>query len=579
MRSAHELADGAGRGCRRAAATTASSRLIFGVPDRHAAALPIAIESVTEWIPPSIPVVVDKWLARSSPPHGVARWRDYLRPPLWIHTRMPEVDVAGHRTTRVDLSPLEDLVKKLDFDLTDDWRDRLNALRSPFSGDLKVLTALGLQLGKGDDGSGQTRRALRVTRIVAVELSNEILVSARHRDGFIFLSSRPPSDRDTFRRTALRKADVFRTSSLRQNISSRYAVDEDTTAQVIAHRLLLNVAAALPRLAQQCAELVSDAETAYAKAAVDGDEHGKDVRMLLDLVTALGHAEGLLEDARGNLAQRAEVLADSGSLTEVLKRPDRAAQDMRRLRSDARAAVDTVASAIASQQLRISREEAHAAQQDRDRREEAERVEARARDRLARDATLLASVLLVPTLVAALFSANVKLPRQGTTLGTALMFAVIVAGGFGTYGLIRWRDADPARTRAARWRPFMIAALALVAAVIIASPLAGATRHNAPLQTISVPTATLRRGSADLVLDVRQQVDACPCQLTAEVLRASNSGHLLALQRSTARGLRTGTATLLLRLPLGAARDALTLSVAVHGRSDSLEQQWSGLLR
>jgi Mg2+ and Co2+ transporter CorA len=108
---------------------------------------------------------------------------------------------------------------------------------------------------------------------------------------------------------------------------------------------------------------------------------------------------------------------------------------IRDLRQDLRTSVDMTASTLASHQLVIaSRQEERAREQLRLAEEQRDR-----NDRFMRDATLIASLVLLPTLVATVYGAEVALPLKNRAAGTALMLAVMLVLAFAAWQALRTR--------------------------------------------------------------------------------------------------------------------------------------------
>lgn len=65
-------------------------------------------------------------------------------------------------------------------------------------------------------------------------------------------------------------------------------------------------------------------------------------------------------------------------------------------------------------------------------------VQGRRTERLQQKFELIASVLLVPTLIAGTYGANTKFPGLNEAWGTTTMLVLMVLGGTGTFVLLRW---------------------------------------------------------------------------------------------------------------------------------------------
>ena len=65
-------------------------------------------------------------------------------------------------------------------------------------------------------------------------------------------------------------------------------------------------------------------------------------------------------------------------------------------------------------------------------------VQGRTTERLQQKFELIASVLLVPTLIAGTYGANTKFPGLNKEWGTTMMLVLMVTGGLATFALLRW---------------------------------------------------------------------------------------------------------------------------------------------
>jgi Mg2+ and Co2+ transporter CorA len=65
-------------------------------------------------------------------------------------------------------------------------------------------------------------------------------------------------------------------------------------------------------------------------------------------------------------------------------------------------------------------------------------VQGRRTERLQQKVELIASVLLVPTLIAGSYGANTKFPGLNEAWGTTMMLVLMVVGGVATYVFLRW---------------------------------------------------------------------------------------------------------------------------------------------
>jgi len=112
----------------------------------------------------------------------------------------------------------------------------------------------------------------------------------------------------------------------------------------------------------------------------------------------------------------------------LIKRHRTALEEIQAVRAEAHAAADSFSSSVGAQQLVLAYHQRLEAVEER-----------RREDRFARDATVIASLVLMPTLVASVFGANVPLPFGGTTAATITMLAAMVVLTAAMLVFLRWR--------------------------------------------------------------------------------------------------------------------------------------------
>jgi Mg2+ and Co2+ transporter CorA len=116
-------------------------------------------------------------------------------------------------------------------------------------------------------------------------------------------------------------------------------------------------------------------------------------------------------------------------LDRIREQHEEAQARVRSLIQDVRVSVDMMASTVASRQLVI----AH-------RQEERAREQMLRNERFMRDATLVASLVLLPTLIATIYGANVALPFKNEVGGALLLVAAMAIGAALAWLAIRRRD-------------------------------------------------------------------------------------------------------------------------------------------
>jgi hypothetical protein len=380
----------------------------------------------------------------------------------WIHTRLPEVDPSGRRATRTDWEKVSDQVRGMG--LVPPSPEQQSALGTPLSDKPGVLTALGAAVITARDNRFGSRDAVRLTRISLVPVSPSVLVSARHRDGFDWVDPVELEEIPQLRDLVLRKRDPYRSTSLLASIVANDWVEASTRADELAIELVLAVSQAYPRtVLDKFSRRLSQVEQALVDLGEIPDPHqvgdSRALSNLLCLIAAVGRLEQEMNFVLDDLEFRTKGRAWEGIRVAAAEASLRRALDsLGRLRGDARTTVDMIGSTRASAHLKIAEEQRVEESQQREREQ-----------RLARTIALLTSALLIPTLVASVFGANVSLPREGTVWKTWLMFTCMVGLGSLAYGLLR--EMDPTRDlppRAVRVAPYLLGLAALGAGVVIA---------------------------------------------------------------------------------------------------------------
>ncbi len=283
------------------------------------------------------------------------------------------------------------------------------------------------------------------------------------------------------RESALQKRDPCRPTSLLASIQGHGKVKAFTTADELAIEAILAATQSYPRAIVELSGMLSAVEGQLANSEptddLDVQDHPRILSTLLHLIAAVGRLEQEMNEMRDDFEDRTKARGIENPRTENVEGNLRRALDaLARIRGDARTTVDMIGSTRASAHLQVALREAREAsaqreRQSRDAEEQraAERVQRDREQRLARTLAFLTSVLLIPTLVASVFGANVALPRDGSIWKTWLMLACMIGLGSLSYAVLR--ELDPTRNSSnpiARLTPYLGAIVALLASVTIA---------------------------------------------------------------------------------------------------------------
>jgi Mg2+ and Co2+ transporter CorA len=345
-----------------------------------------------------------------------------------------------------------------------------------------VLTALGASVVDPWDNRYGGRRAVRFGRIALVPVTGNLLMSARHREGLDWIDPVQGSAAAALRRSALLKRDPYRVTSLLASIEARGRVGAATEAEELAIEIILATTQAYPRaVLDKFNAMLSAAEARFATIErpddLDGEAQPRTSLSLLRLIAAVGRIEQAVRETGDDFERRTRARGLEGDeIEDVQASFDRILGSLTQIRGDTRTTVDMIGSTLSSAHLKIAREEAKAAADQRarhiaeaERRQAAEAEQREREQRLARSIALLTSVLLIPTLVASVFGANVELPRERSIWGTYLMFAIMIGLGALSFALLR--EFDPTRDRPGwkmRTAPLLIALISLTGATALA---------------------------------------------------------------------------------------------------------------
>jgi hypothetical protein len=428
------------------------------------------LDSVTQWDAEG----------KSSTTESVSHRAETLDPRLctWAQIKMPEVDSAGLRTTRTNWNSVNRDLKRLGLPQIDSAKQK--SLRSPMSPEPGVLTMFGAFVVEAKDNRFGTRRGIRIVRLALAPIDGHVLASARHRDGLDWIDPRDGASSSLLRAIALRKRDPLRPTSLRSAVTTSGRVTAAMSAEELALEVIYAATLAFPRSVHaRLSAYLSEAEEGFAQDAGRQSEVGSagETSRLLHLIAAVGRLELEVRAVHEDFLQRTGDWSPVPRISEIDENYKTILARLERLRADARTVVDMFSSAVSSAQLELARTEARSAASERDRRDReadarrsAEDGVRRREQRLARVIAVATSVLLIPTLVASIFGANIKLPREGSVWETWLMVACMLGLGSGAYAALQTLDPTRERVRLiARIVPIAISGAALIAAVLIAA--------------------------------------------------------------------------------------------------------------
>ena len=379
------------------------------------------------------------------PPGGIA-WLSFYEP--------REGELSG--VEYYDIAPVAERLETLGLDvLRPGGRGRTHigrALTGLFAPKLGhqgtgVFTALGVEV---DTGLAQTLGAftcVRAARISLIAIPG-CLVTVRHRPvtwigrrGQISDEQRAhalaqPIEEEPFAHRARLQQAVEREWMARPELESV----PDLTLQVL--RVLSgSLQPAIGYLTRQ----LDDAEQVYFEVLA-AEQDRLDDAALRDGQRNLFELAGVLSSFTRELAALTDTIAadstgwimpeaDQDEARRVVQDYRDALTALRDLRQDLRTSVDMTASTLASRQLVVaSRQEERAREQLRLAEEQRDR-----NDRFMRDATLIASLVLLPTLVATVYGANVGLPLRDRAAGTIVMLVVMLVAAFAAWQALRLR--------------------------------------------------------------------------------------------------------------------------------------------
>jgi hypothetical protein len=386
---------------------------------------------------------------------------------------MPEADPKGNSPTRTRWEDAADDL--MEIGLAPPGDEHRSALGTPLSDKENVYTALGVSIMTAKDNRFGSHEVVRLTRIALVPVASRQLISARHRDGWVWLEPIDGDAEEVLRQAVLHKRHPYGATSLLANIQTAGRVTGATLAQDLAVEVVLATTHSYPRtVLDGLNRLLGDAEEQFAAfdlgQGIENGDHSRTASSLLHLIAMVGRIERELRLAGDDFRNRVTASRIEGPAVELAETNfDRTLAGLARIRGDARTTVDMIGSTLASAHLEIARRESKEAALQRERQEAAERTQRDREQRLVGAVALLTSALLIPTLVASVFGANVKLPREGSVWQTWFMLASMVGLGSLSYAVLS--EFDPTRGTPrllVRITSYATAALFLVAAAVIA---------------------------------------------------------------------------------------------------------------
>jgi Mg2+ and Co2+ transporter CorA len=371
----------------------------------------------------------------ADPGDGVL-WLDFFKPrpdgprPPYVYHVSPVVDAlqrAGVATTSGDIVDLVGTRQTVGLKRRD------------------ALTAFGVGVGDNDQLEAIGAGALLVAVPATLLVFPRCLVTVRHLP--MFWVGRRIDERTLglIHSTIAPEDEPFATPTrLCDPVSERWARAPDAaTATDLAQLALGELAATLAPGIDYLSRRLESAEHGYFRVLeteeIAEDELRSAQRRLFELarlIAEFGRAAYFFGawtplDPRDWFTERTETAEAERVKREYAQAVDR----IRALRQDLRASVDMMASTVASRQLVIAhRQEGQARQQLALAEEQRERNE-----RFMRDATLVASVVLLPTLVATVYGSNVALPFKNRLAGSILLIAAMVIGAALAWLVLRRR--------------------------------------------------------------------------------------------------------------------------------------------
>lgn len=402
----------------------------------------VELASDTRWYPGALYELAWSPQVEREPPPGGITWLSYQE-------RDGTIDSAGEY---YDVSPIAERLEQLGVDVPRRYgsstaRADLTGLLAPELGlrPSGTFTAFAVEPSPKLAERLGVFSCLRSTRVAFLAFPT-CLVTMRHRSriwiGRRGGSAHPPvsADGGPFAgREALQKA-----------VETAWAKRPDRSGVGdLAILVLRALSRTLPGGTAYLADRLEEAEGIYFSVLDTNDDDLDEIalrsaqRNLFDLAGILTSLGRELTTLTANIPDdHPWVIGDRGQkeASDIVHDYAEALATVRTSRQDLRTSVDMTASTLASRQLVIAhRQELRAQEQLRLAQEQRDR-----NDRFMRDATLIASLVLLPTLVATVYGANVGLPLKNEATGTIVMLAVMLVAAFAAWQALRLRyGRDP----------------------------------------------------------------------------------------------------------------------------------------
>lgn len=373
-------------------------------------------------------------------------WLDYFKPRS--HGRQP--------VYIYDLSPIKTRLEELGFEVRGEGSREPAALRlfdclqSTRLGFHRQDSIAGLGVELADPrlvSAAGTYTGMRAVRVSMIALP-KCIVTVRDRPEYWFGRPLDTSLRQQIRESWREPAQLepFATRLTFQDPVQRSWLESEAASSsgTLAELVLLELSRTFQPACGDLLELLEGAEQTYFSIididalTMDDQALWRAQRNFFELIGVLGSfARSLSGFAEGTSDSPAwfSDAGDRGVIKDVRRNYDEALSEVRVLRQDLRASVDMMASTLASKQLVVAhhqeqraREQLRLAEEQRDRNE-----------RFMRDATLIASLVLLPTLIATIYGANVGLPFRDNAIGTVVLVVGMVVAAMLAWRLIHGR--------------------------------------------------------------------------------------------------------------------------------------------
>lgn len=325
--------------------------------------------------------------------------------PIWIAVRLPERDSAGRRTAQADWAPLTALLRQADAlptALRDSQAGRaLQSLSNPVPGG-PAHHATSLELIRRTHPQYGQFMGIRIVRISTLTLGRAV-ISARHRDGIIVLRGPAHADAPAAYGWLRGGKDTLNITEWHKQVRARLS-DGPETPGALREALEDAVLYQLGRFPAQLEDMLAESETSLAGATMSSQSPGEPANDLSRLQRAWPQIDRVLRGATKSADGRKTV----STYRQI-------AGELRDVRTEMRTLVDARMTILIGQQLAQTREDQRLA-----------RLRTRSEQATLRRLSYLASLIVVPSFVAAAWGANVPLPRQSSVWATWAMLAMMV---------------------------------------------------------------------------------------------------------------------------------------------------------